>query len=49
MLLAADPGKDGTAKPGAYGTVMALAQTRVERQDPAAAKLLAQWPAMQAA
>jgi methylmalonyl-CoA mutase len=49
MLLAADPGKDGSAKPGAYGTVMALAQTRSERQDPAAAKLLAQWPAMQAA
>ena len=49
MLLAADPGKDGTAKPGAYGTVLELAQARVERQDPAAAKLLAQWPAMQAA
>ena len=49
MLLAADPGKDGTAKPGAYGTVLELAQARVERQDPAAAKLLAQWPTMQAA
>jgi len=49
MLLAADPCKDGTAKPGAYGTVMALAQTRGERQDPTAAKLLAQWPAMQTA
>ncbi|MDD5028719.1 MAG: methylmalonyl-CoA mutase family protein [Rhodoferax sp.] len=49
MLLAADPGKDGSAKPGAYGTVQALAQERSERQDPAAAKLLAQWPAMQQA
>jgi len=49
MLLAADPGKDGTAKPGAYGTVLELAQARAERQDPAAAKLLAQWPTMQAA
>ncbi|MDP2677519.1 MAG: methylmalonyl-CoA mutase family protein [Rhodoferax sp.] len=49
MLLAADPGKDGSAKPGAYGTVLDLAQARSERQDPAAAKLLAQWPAMQAA
>jgi methylmalonyl-CoA mutase len=49
MLLAADPGKDGQAKPGAYGTVLGLAQVRAERQDPAAAKLLAQWPAMQAA
>ena len=49
MLLAADPGKDGQAKPGAYGTVMALAQTRSSAQDPAAAKLLAQWPAMQTA
>jgi isobutyryl-CoA mutase len=49
MLLAADPGKDGTAKPGAYGTVLELAQARTATQDPAAAKLLAQWPAMQAA
>lgn len=49
MLLAADPNKDGSAKPGAYGTVQALAQVRSERQDPAAAKLLAQWPAMQQA
>ena len=49
MLLAADPGKDGSAKPGAYGTVMQLAQERQGTQDPACAKLLAQWPAMQAA
>ena len=49
MLLEHDPGKDGTVKPGAYGTVLELAQARSERQDPACAKLLAQWPAMQAA
>jgi len=49
MLLEHDPGKDGSSKPGAYGTVLGLAQLRSERQDPAAAKLLAQWPAMQAA
>jgi methylmalonyl-CoA mutase len=49
MLIEHDPCKDGTAKPGAYGTVLELAKTRSERQDPAAAKLLAQWPAMQAA
>ena len=49
MLLAADPCKDGSAKPGAYGTVLELAQARTSAQDPAAAKLLAQWPAMQAA
>ncbi|MDD2882236.1 MAG: methylmalonyl-CoA mutase family protein [Rhodoferax sp.] len=49
MLIAHDPGKDGTAKPGAYGTVLELAKTRAEAQDPSAAKLLAQWPAMQTA
>jgi methylmalonyl-CoA mutase len=49
MLLAADPGKDGVAKPGAYGTVLKLAEDRRSQQDPAAAKLLAQWPAMQQA
>jgi len=49
MLLAADPGKDGSAKPGAYGTVLTLAEERQGRQDPACAKLLAQWPAMQQA
>jgi isobutyryl-CoA mutase len=49
MLLEHDPGKDGQAKPGAYGTVLELAQVRAERQDPSSAKLLAQWPAMQAA
>jgi methylmalonyl-CoA mutase len=49
MLLAHDPEKDGSAKPGAYGTVMQLAQERAGQQDPAAAKLLAQWPAMQTA
>ncbi|MDD5478457.1 fused isobutyryl-CoA mutase/GTPase IcmF [Rhodoferax sp.] len=49
MLLAADPGKDGSAKPGAYGTVLKLAEDHRNNQDPAAAKLLAQWPAMQQA
>jgi methylmalonyl-CoA mutase len=49
MLLEHDPCKDGSSKPGAYGTVLELAQARSERQDPACAKLLAQWPAMQAA
>src|SRR5450830_1406043 len=49
MLLAHDPCKDGSAKPGAYGTVLDLAQERTELQDPAAAKLLAQWPTMQTA
>ena len=49
MLLAHDSRKDGSAKPGAYGTVLELAAERVGRQEPAAAKLLAQWPAMQAA
>jgi len=49
MLLAANPDKDGSGKPGAYGTVMALAKERSDRRDPAAAKLLAQWPAMQQA
>jgi methylmalonyl-CoA mutase len=49
MLLAHDPCKDGSAKPGAYGTVLELVQERAERLDPACAKLLAQWPAMQTA
>ena len=49
MLLAADPDKDGSAKPGAYDTVLALAEDRRSLQDPAAAKLLAQWPTMQQA
>jgi methylmalonyl-CoA mutase len=49
MLIEHNPGKDGSAKPGAYGTVLNLAQTRAETQDPACAKLLAQWPAMQTA
>jgi methylmalonyl-CoA mutase len=49
MLLAHDARKDGSAKPGAYGTVLELAAERVGRQEPAAAKLLAQWPDMQAA
>jgi methylmalonyl-CoA mutase len=49
MLLAADPDKNGTAKPGAYGTVLKLADQRRQNQDPAAAKLLSQWPAMQQA
>ncbi len=49
MLLEQNPGKDGSAKPGAYGTVLALAAERAARQEPAAAKLLAQWPDMQAA
>ena len=49
MLLAHDPCKDGSNKPGAYGTVLELAQERTERLDPACAKLLAQWPTMQTA
>src|SRR5665647_2313096 len=49
MLLAHDPCKDGSAKPGAYGTVLELAQERAERLDTACAKLLAQWPTMQTA
>ena len=49
MLLAADPGKDGSDKPGAYGTVLGLAKVRADVQDPACAKLLVQWPAMQQA
>jgi methylmalonyl-CoA mutase len=49
MLLAADPDKNGSGKPGAYGTVLGLAKVRSEVQDPACAKLLAQWPAMQQA
>ena len=49
MLIEHDPCKDGSAKPGAYGTVLELAKTRTGQQDPAAAKLLAQWPAMQQA
>ncbi|HEY5582388.1 MAG TPA: fused isobutyryl-CoA mutase/GTPase IcmF, partial [Rhodoferax sp.] len=49
MLLAHDPCKDGSNKPGAYGTVLELASERAELQDAACAKLLAQWPAMQQA
>ena len=49
MLLAADPDKNGSGKPGAYGTVLGLAKVRADLQDPACAKLLAQWPAMQQA
>jgi methylmalonyl-CoA mutase len=49
MLLEADPNKDGSAKPGAYGTVMALAEARAERLEPACAKLLAQWDDLQKA
>ncbi|WPC66398.1 methylmalonyl-CoA mutase family protein [Rhodoferax ferrireducens] len=49
MLLAHDPCKDGSAKPGAYGTVLDLAKERAELQDAACAKLLAQWPTMQTA
>ncbi|MBP8019532.1 MAG: methylmalonyl-CoA mutase family protein, partial [Hylemonella sp.] len=44
MLLEDDANKDG-----ARNTVLKLAETREERQDNAAKKLLAQWPAMQAA
>ncbi|WP_363261013.1 hypothetical protein, partial [Rhodoferax sp.] len=44
-----DPCKNGSAKPGAYGTVLELAQERTELQDAAALKLLAQWPTMQSA
>ncbi|ABD71315.1 methylmalonyl-CoA mutase [Rhodoferax ferrireducens T118] len=49
MLLAHDPCKDGSNKPGAYGTVLDLAKERAELQDAACAKLLAQWPTMQTA
>ncbi|GAB4396976.1 MAG: methylmalonyl-CoA mutase family protein [Rhodoferax sp.] len=49
MLIEADPSKDGSAKPGAYGTVLGLAQTKAEGLDPASVKLLAQWDAMQQA
>jgi methylmalonyl-CoA mutase len=44
MLHADDASRDGAKK-----TVLRLATERVQQQDPAAAKLLAQWPAMQAA
>jgi len=49
MLLAAAHNKDGGVKPVAYDTVLALAEDRRSQQDPAAAKLLAQWPTMQQA
>ncbi len=44
MLQEADPTRDGARK-----TVLALADARAEGQDPAARKLLAQWPDMQKA
>ncbi|WP_394756357.1 fused isobutyryl-CoA mutase/GTPase IcmF [Rhodoferax sp.] len=44
MLLADDATRDG-----AKNTVLRLASERAELQDPAAAKLLAQWPTMQTA
>jgi methylmalonyl-CoA mutase len=40
---------DDAAKDGAKNTVLRLADQRATRQDPAAAKLLAQWPEMQKA
>jgi methylmalonyl-CoA mutase len=40
---------DDASRDGAKNTVLRLATERTGRQDPAAAKLLAQWPAMQAA
>jgi methylmalonyl-CoA mutase len=46
MLRAADPDDADESKPGAYSTVLKLANERRHSQDPAAAKLLAQWPAM---
>jgi methylmalonyl-CoA mutase len=49
MLLAADPGQDGSVKPDAYDAVLKLAAERRLSQDPAAGKLLAQWPTMQEA
>jgi methylmalonyl-CoA mutase len=41
--------EDDAAKDGAKNTVLRLADERATRQDPAAAKLLAQWPEMQKA
>jgi isobutyryl-CoA mutase len=38
--------QDNAAKEGAKNTVLGLAQARAQRQDPAAAQLLAQWPEM---
>ncbi|GCL63725.1 fused isobutyryl-CoA mutase/GTPase IcmF [Pseudaquabacterium pictum] len=40
---------DDAAKDGAKNTVLRLADQRATRQDPAAARLLAQWPEMQKA
>ncbi len=40
---------DDAARDGAKNTVLRLADTRSGKQDPAAAKLLAQWPEMQKA
>ena len=40
---------DDAAKDGAKNTVLRLADQRAVKQDPAAAKLLAQWPEMQKA
>ena len=40
---------DDAARDGAKNTVLRLADTRATKQDPAAAKLLAQWPEMQKA
>ncbi len=40
---------DDAAKDGAKNTVLQLADQRAAKQDPAAAKLLAQWPEMQKA
>jgi methylmalonyl-CoA mutase len=41
--------EDDAAKDGAKNTVLRLAAQRASKQDPAAAKLLAQWPQMQQA
>ena len=41
--------EDDAAKDGAKNTVLRLADQRAVKQDPAAAKLLAQWPTMQKA
>ncbi|MCB8748134.1 methylmalonyl-CoA mutase family protein [Rhodoferax sp. U2-2l] len=49
MLLEHAPCQDSSDPSGTVGAVQALAAARAERQDPAAHKLLAQWPEMQRA
>jgi methylmalonyl-CoA mutase len=49
MLVAPDPSGDCAPNPDAKAALLQLAQRRRATQDPACAKLLAQWPAMQIA